>query len=413
MDAVFHEEAWKGERKLNEYRALFWFSFGSMMMLIHRFTHQKAPMIVFLAMIWGAAALLFGTGTLRRKYSPWLSAMFTTVDITIIVIAQDDLQRGVFATVQHGAHAAISTLGVLMMITASNLLRFNPVVTIWSVLCAGAGYAFLLQKNGLADTWMWSDLFMLACLGGLVVRASMHQRDVIHRLKVREAYARYLPGPIVARLESNPMMLEFGGDVQESTILFADIRGFTALSERMRPADVVKLLNEYFTEMVDEIFLRGGILDKFIGDGICAVFIGRVEGAAAEEDQAARAIRCGINMLHRLVAINERRAARGEPLLKIGIGIHTGQVVAGNVGSAHRMEYTHIGDAMNTCSRIEGLCKELGEPLLVSDSSYQRAGGAAAFKARAMPPMTVRGKPEPLNVFAVEYGEPRLAPVDQ
>src|SRR5690606_23498155 len=154
---------------------------------------------VYLAMMWGAAALLFGTGTLRRTYSPWLSAAFTTVDLAIIVFAQDDLQRSTFANPHHAAHAALSTLGVLMLIVVSNLLRFNALVTAWTVISACAGYAFLLRKNGLADAWIGSDLFMLVCVGGLIMRASLYQREVIHRLKVREAYARYLPGPIVER----------------------------------------------------------------------------------------------------------------------------------------------------------------------------------------------------------------------
>lgn len=399
MEDVFHAEAWKGEQKLNIYRALFWFGFGAVMLSVHRLAGQKAPTIVYLALIWGASALLFGEGLLKRSYSPLHSLAFTTMDITVLVFAQDDLLHGTLTTGRAGVHAAISTLGILMLITASNLLRFSSAVTAWSVLYASAGYVALLAKNGLLDTWVTSDVFMLGCLGALLLWAGLRQRDVIRRMKVREAYARYLPGPIVERLEANPMMLELGGEVQEATILFADIRGFTALSEKMRPGDVVLLLNEYFTQMVDEIFFWGGILDKFIGDGLCAVFIGGIDERG--EDQAARAIRCGTNMLRRLVAINGRRASRSEPLLKIGIGIHTGLVVAGNVGSRHRMEYTHIGDAVNTCSRIEGLTKEFGEKLLVSASTYARAGGAKVFPAREMPPIAVKGKPEPLVVYAV------------
>ena len=409
MHAVFHAEAWKGEQQLNEYRSLWWFGFGSVMWAVHTFTHQPVPMIAGLAMIWGLAALLFGQ-TLRRYYSAWLSMAFTAMDITVIVLAQDDLLRDALRAGQPAIHAGVSTIVVLMMITASNLLRFSTWVTVGTVVYAAAAYMALLAKNSLLDIWAVSDVFMLFTMGGMMLGAGSRQRGTIKRMKVREAFARYLPGPIVERLEANPMMLELGGEVQEATILFADIRGFTAMSEAMRPGQVVELLNEYFTEMVDEIFQWGGILDKFIGDGLCAVFIGGIQHSSGL-DHPARGINCGVEMLQRLIAINAARAARNEPPLRIGIGIHTGLVVAGNVGSRDRMEYTHIGDAVNTCSRIEGLCKELAKPLLVSANTYERAGGAAKYPATAMPPVVVRGKPDPLSVFAIEVSEEtRAAP---
>ena len=396
---MFLEEAWKGERKLNAFRSLFWFGFGVVMLTVHMLTRQRTPMIVYLAILWGAATLLFGEGSLRKRYSPWVSIALTSMDITVAIAAQDDLLRGANAMGIVDTHAAVSTLSILMLIVTSNLLRFSTIATVWTAFYAGVAYAALLIKNHMWSTWAASDLLILSCLGMLMVWAGSRQREVIRRMKVREAFARYLPGPIVARLESNPMMLELGGEVQEATIMFADIRGFTALSEAMQPAEVVGLLNEYFTQMVDEIFCQAGILDKFIGDGLCAVFIDNLDGEMA--GQAVRAIDCGINMLGRLAEINTLRVGRGEVPLKIGIGIHTGLVVAGNVGSRHRMEYTHIGDTVNTCSRIEGLCKELGEPLLISDATLAHSVGAH-FRTRAMPPTTVRGKPEPLQLYAVD-----------
>jgi adenylate cyclase len=414
MEQVFLEESWKTELTLNNYRSIFWFGFGLMMLLVHWLAKLKIPMIAHLAILWGSATALFGQGTLRRYYSPFVSVVFTIMDITVIVFSQDDLIKESMAAGKPVVHAAFSTLAILMVIASSNVLRFSTAATVWSVGYAAIAYTALLAKNKMLDTWIYSDLLMLGCLGAFLLYSGRRQREVIRRLKQRDAYARYLPGPIVERLEKNPTTLQLGGEVQEATILFADIRGFTALSERLKPGDVVSLLNEYFTQMVDEVFYWGGILDKFIGDGMCGVFIdvARADGHH-QEDQSIRAINCAMFMLRRLVAINGRRASRGEPPLKIGIGIHTGVVVAGNVGSRHRMEYTHIGDTVNTCSRIEGLCKEFGEPLLVSSATYERAGGAASFAARAMAPVHVRGKPDPLLVYAIDVSGAELTRVEQ
>lgn len=400
MDGVFLEAAWKGERKLNAFRSLFWFGFGCVMLTVHLLTRQRVPIIVYLALLWGAATLLFGEGLLRRRYSSWTSVFLTSMDITVAMAAQSDLYRNALAASPAGGHATVPTMSILMLIVASSVLRFSTFATAWAVAYAGGAYTLWLVTNHGWSTWAGSDLLILACQGMLMVWSGGQQREVIRRMKVREALARFLPEPIVARLESNPMMLELGGEVQEATIMFADIRGFTALSESLAPSAVVGLLNEYFTEMVDEIFCHGGILDKFIGDGLCAVFVDVLDGSG--EGQASRAIDCGVNMLSRLRQINDARAARGEVPLRIGIGIHSGLVVAGNVGSRERMEYTHIGDTVNTCSRIEGLCKEFGEPLLISSSTLARAGGPDRVRVRAMAPTVVRGKPEPLHVYAVD-----------
>jgi adenylate cyclase len=159
-----------------------------------------------------------------------------------------------------------------------------------------------------------------------------------------------------------------GGELVPVTVLFSDIRSFTSISENMDPRELLDFLNEYFTGMVESVLLHHGVVDKFIGDAIMAVF-----GAPVPEpDDPLNAVRAALSMRQRLSKINEDFRARGLPEIRTGIGLHAGQVVAGNMGHADRMEYTVIGDAVNLASRLEGMTKELNCDIIVSEDLYQK-----------------------------------------
>ena len=187
-----------------------------------------------------------------------------------------------------------------------------------------------------------------------------------------------------------------GGRIQDVAVMFCDIRGFTALSETMSPADVAAFLSEYHGRMVDEVFRFGGTIDKFIGDAIMVTF-GTPDTAP---DDAERAVLAGLAMKQALTELNRERRARDLPEIRQGMGIHYGPVIAGNIGTAERLEYTVIGDTVNTASRIEGACKELSEDFLISGSVQCHLG--ADTTVRPLTELTVRGRSEPVQIYAVD-----------
>ncbi|MBR6155022.1 MAG: adenylate/guanylate cyclase domain-containing protein, partial [Treponema sp.] len=172
---------------------------------------------------------------------------------------------------------------------------------------------------------------------------------------------------------------------------FCDIRGFTTLSENMAPEKIVSLLNEYFTGLEKCISAHGGVINKYIGDAVMALF-----GAPIPiKDHAQEAFRASLDMRETLVQMNKDFVAKGFPEIRFGIGLHTGNVLAGNIGAASRMEYTVIGDAVNTASRIEGLCKTYKKDLLISESTASTITENLSFVDEA----EIRGRTEKVKLY--------------
>lgn len=216
--------------------------------------------------------------------------------------------------------------------------------------------------------------------------------DITEEKRIRSTMSRYMSKEVADQLLSAGE-LELGGKEQKVTVMFSDIRRFTTIAEALGPRQTVSLLNTYFTEMVEVIFDHGGILDKYIGDGIMALFGAPFVGEA----DADNALAAADAMMRRLAELNAQRARAGEAALSIGIGFSTGQTVVGNIGSARRLDYTVIGDTVNLASRLEGATKQYGAGVLLSEMTVRDLKGAALL--REIDLMRVKGKDRPVAVY--------------
>ena len=211
----------------------------------------------------------------------------------------------------------------------------------------------------------------------------------------RANYSRFMPEYVVKQLLENPGSFKLGGTNQTITILFADIRGFTAFSETEKPEKIVGVLNRYFSVMSEIIFAHGGTLDKYIGDGLMAIF-----GApTATAEDAKNAVETAVAMQKRLATLNVELESEGFSRISVGIGLHTGEATVGYIGSEQRSEYTAIGDAVNLASRLEANAR--GEQILISEATAQASGNL--FDLTAQKPLTVKNRLQPVSLFEVKW----------
>ncbi|MHB8918222.1 MAG: CHASE2 domain-containing protein [Desulfocucumaceae bacterium] len=223
-------------------------------------------------------------------------------------------------------------------------------------------------------------------------------REQMEKKRTRIIFGRYVSPQVVDQLLDQPEMMGLGGKRENLTLLFSDIRGFTTFSDRRPPEEVVAKLNQYLTEMTTVIFKNGGTLDKYMGDGIMAFF-----GAPIPyPDHAERAVKTGLEMLVELEKLNRTWEDRGEATLGIGVGISTGHVVVGNIGSPERMDYTAIGGDVNLAARLESLTKEFKTRIIISGGTYSQLEkdrpGRTFTHLGAVP---VRGFEQPVEIYTV------------
>ena len=307
------------------------------------------------------------------SYKPWLkyvSILFDYVIILGITLEMEYLAEiGHFLRDLHQTQFELMLISALILFNVMSAFRQGRVIIYFSTLCCLAATTLILEHSQTDRTIEIHEQIIVLFSGLLAWSISHYITNTYTRLRHRERLLRYLPEKLVSAVETGAVDIEPGGERREVTILMADIRNFTTLCERNEPEVVTRILNRYFSAMSNPIFKHDGMIDKFIGDAIMAVF-----GAPqAGMNSAHGAINAAKGMLEELIELNKQFAEQGLPQLEIGIGIHSGEAIAGNVGSLSCMDYTVIGDTVNVAARIESKTKELGQVLLVSEDTAEKS----------------------------------------
>jgi adenylate cyclase len=299
----------------------------------------------------------------------------------VAILSQDARADAEFATSESIVSQGIRSTICAPLITESNV--------------HGVVYADRLDQF---TTFSEEDLELITAVAAQAAMAleTIKAHNRLAREEVARAnYSRFMPEYVVKQLLQNPNSFRLGGINQVVTVLFADIRGFTAFSENENPEKVVSILNRYFSTMTEIIFDHGGTLDKYIGDGLMALF-----GApSATPEDARNAVNAAVAMQKALVDLNEEFASEGLGQIGVGIGLHTGEATVGYIGSEKRSEYTAIGDTVNTASRLESNATK-GQ-ILVSEATVAAAGNDISFIEHS--PIRVKNRQQPILLFEVKW----------
>lgn len=328
----------------------------------------------------------------------WRPMAVATVDFTFITL-QGLLANHYLGDYQPGM-SAVSNALVLTFAVA----RYPTYQVVYSMVWAVVGFAAVAAYAGVLATA--TTLFIvggLLVLGLMVLMTNLAVREMFSGLRKRDNLTRFLPRQVAQRvLEAGPTAL--AAVEREVTVMFSDIRGFTAMSEAMDPRQLLAMLDDYFGRMSQIVKGHDGVVGKFLGDGLLA-FWGVPDRL---DDHANRAVRAARDMRRALRELNEQRTADGLAPIRIGIGIHTGTVAAGMLGGTLQSEYTVIGDAVNVASRVEGLTKEHATDVLVSETTWAQL--PEPRRGQRVASAEIRGRKEPVVLYTID-GSPATVEV--
>jgi adenylate cyclase len=283
---------------------------------------------------------------------------------------------------------ALATVGLTLYTSLGTAVVGAALVPVAYLLLVQWDFSLRYQLPVVSVMLSWA----LALTTGLVYQYWVESAE---KRKVKRIFSRYVSPDVYRELLDNPDAASLGGTRREMSVLFSDLRGFTTFSEGRSPEEVIEQLNEYFAAMVEVVFAHRGTVDKFVGDMIMALFGAPLEDA----DHADHAVRCALAMQERLQELNQAWRSEERPTLASGVGINSGEMVAGNLGSEKIQSYTVIGDNVNLGARIESLCKEYRAEILTSEFTEARLTGNYALEE--LGEVTVKGKTHPVKIFRV------------
>jgi adenylate cyclase len=288
-------------------------------------------------------------------------------------------------------YAWIAVLALAAVVVTARLRGLGEAAAAAALLAIPVAAGWLLFTRG--GIWLWSVSPVLgvglAWAGATAVLVTDETRE---KARIRRMFQQYVPEAVVQELIHRPELLALGGEERVATVLFSDVKGFSRVAEGLAPAKLVSLLNEYLTAMTDVVVEHGGVIDKYLGDALMAEF-----GVPIPlDDHAVRACRAALGMRDALRRLREGWERRGMPALHARIGINTGRVLVGNLGSYRMMDYTCMGDQVNLASRMEGANKEYGTEILVTEFTWREV--QAHFVGREIDRVRVPGRHEPVAV---------------
>ncbi len=388
------------ERWINRFRAAYLALFTAVDTLVlfrqDTLTLPVGASVIALLMVFAGFVYLIDRCCRPPQYRPWVkyvSVSFEYVMFTGVIVGY--YGREEFEHFNSQGWIILLTAN-FMLVNFLSALRHGRAVIAYSTLLTLAANSVLLRLGEVAADLSAYVLILSVVSGLLSLLVSQSLSALFVRFRQRDRLRRFLSRDVVRKLDDGQITLALGGQSLEVTILISDLRGFTRLSEGKDPQFVVAALNTYLTTMTEVIFKHGGTIDKFLGDGILAVF-----GAPlAQSDHARAGLLAAMEMQQRLAELNTRLGSGDLGPLRMGIGLHSGLVVAGNIGSTERMEYTVIGDTVNLAARIESLTKEYQQAILFSESlcAALPAGTAASFVTET----AVRGRQGLVRLYAIE-----------
>jgi class 3 adenylate cyclase len=433
IERILHEAEMKGERQVNLVRAGFWV-LGLLNLLAVQGVNTVEANQGFLVQITLALAASAGLHVYLRKvgnrYVPSLKYLTITLDLVLLhatVLPMSFNHSGVveylylmmpltlvlwniLSALRHSVEACLFSAAMTAFLSSGVLgyiVAFSDLL-ITSHSSIGNGEIALGDEISrvvfIAVPGLAAALFAQQSRGQLraVAEESMRRAEAERQ---RERLAKYMSPDLAEHVLEDPRAMALGGSRRIATILFSDIRNFTPLTERSEPEEVVRLLNTYFTAMVRIVFKYGGTLDKFLGDGLMAVFAVPFDLPDAEQ----RAVATALEMVEWVEAFNQQAGfgPTSPNRLQIGIGIATGPVVAGNIGSVERMEFTCIGDTVNFASRLEGVTKSVASAIVLSESTHRALSGLVT--TFALPPVRVKGKEGTPPLYGVDPNSVRVS----
>lgn len=412
-EQVFIAEEQRTECKAHYYRIVVhlfstvlivvaWLLTGEQVGLLFRTGMFSLPLIVAVD-LW---VLKINGEPLYRK---WVKYLVSTIDIIYLVSAILSIHL-ILGREYFPLHIHVPAFTGFFFLLVLSGFRFNKKVILYNIgvlLCLLVAMMYYdVVVAGRQDViWYFSYLtvgLILSATSVIVVFIGNRARYMVkenYRRLMEKQYITAVFGRYVSEEVAREVLdgrLELGGEEREISILFCDIRNFTALSEKLTAKEVVAMLNRFFRYMAEPVSEQEGVIDKMIGDALMALF-----GAPVYfEDHASRAVRAATAMLEKLEQLNNEFARDGMAQLEIGIGIATGPVVIGNIGTETRMDYTAIGDTVNVASRIEGLCRQYGKNLLVDSATSAAAG--AQFDFEKLGTVQVKGKSSAVPIYALK-----------